>query len=144
MAHDEVVQRPGTAIRDAAHGLLVSSPASLAGGWARQEYYALTQRSIETGRLLIPVLIGDVELPAFAAPYAPPGARCCTPSIMSSARWSGRCRSTSCASGHQRCRPIPALPPLPVVWATRRWDALAPSPAQTFADTVARSCTRDA
>lgn len=75
VAYDEVVARPGgvrvhsleTAIRDAAHGLLVFSPTSLAGGWARQEYHALMQRSIETGRLFVPVLIGDAELPEFAA-----------------------------------------------------------------------------
>jgi TIR domain len=75
VAYDEVVERPGdirvhsleAVIRDAAHGLLVFSPTSLANGWARQEYYALMQRSIETDRLFIPVLIGDIELPAFAA-----------------------------------------------------------------------------
>ncbi|MEU5211207.1 LysR family transcriptional regulator [Streptomyces sp. NPDC020742] len=40
-----------------------------------------------------------------------------------------------------RLVPIPALPPLSVGWAVRRWDALPPL-ARTFADTVADSCAR--
>ncbi|MPY56984.1 toll/interleukin-1 receptor domain-containing protein [Streptomyces spongiae] len=75
VAYDEVVSRPGgirvhtveTAIREAAHGLLVFSPASMNSGWVRQEYAALMQPSIESGRLFIPVVLGDVELPEFAA-----------------------------------------------------------------------------
>lgn len=75
VAYDEVVSRPGeirvhtveAAIREAAHGLLVFSPASMTGGWVRQEYAALMQSSIESGRLFIPVVVGDVELPEFAA-----------------------------------------------------------------------------
>ncbi|MFE0810880.1 LysR family transcriptional regulator [Streptomyces sp. NPDC058848] len=39
--------------------------------------------------------------------------------------------------GPLRLVPIPALPPLPVGWAVRRWDALSP-PARAFADMVAR------
>ncbi|MEU5582517.1 LysR family transcriptional regulator [Streptomyces huasconensis] len=38
-----------------------------------------------------------------------------------------------------RMVPIPALPPLSVGWAVRRWDALSP-PARAFADTVAEHC----
>ncbi|MEV6109415.1 LysR family transcriptional regulator [Streptomyces sp. NPDC051940] len=38
-----------------------------------------------------------------------------------------------------RLVPVPALPPLPVGWAVRRWDALPPL-ARAFADTVTRSC----
>ncbi|BAC68335.1 LysR family transcriptional regulator [Streptomyces avermitilis] len=41
--------------------------------------------------------------------------------------------------GPLRLVPIPDLPPLPVGWAVRRWDALTPL-ARVFADTVARSC----
>lgn len=75
VAYDEVVSRPGeirvhtveTAIREAAHGLLVFSAASMSSGWVRQEYAALMQSSIESGRLFIPVVVGDVELPEFAA-----------------------------------------------------------------------------
>ncbi|MEO3807595.1 toll/interleukin-1 receptor domain-containing protein [Sphaerisporangium sp. B11E5] len=71
---DEVVMRPGVplvhaveqAIRDAAHGLLVFSKASVASGWVTNEYYVLMQRAIETGQLFIPVLIDDVPLPEFA------------------------------------------------------------------------------
>ncbi|MEU4466214.1 LysR family transcriptional regulator [Streptomyces sp. NPDC024017] len=41
--------------------------------------------------------------------------------------------------GPLRLIPIPALPPLSVGWAVRRWDALSPL-ARSFADTVAASC----
>lgn len=75
MASDEIVLRPGDvlihsveeAIRRATHGLLVFSPASMDDGWTKQEYATLMQRSIETGQRFIPVLIGSVELPEFAA-----------------------------------------------------------------------------
>ncbi|MFJ3829938.1 LysR substrate-binding domain-containing protein [Streptomyces sp. NPDC090046] len=43
------------------------------------------------------------------------------------------------SDGPLRLVPIPALPPLAVGWAVRRWAALAP-PALVFADEVARSC----
>lgn len=46
-------------------------------------------------------------------------------------------------TGPLRLVPLPGLPPLPVGWAVRRWDALTPL-ARTFADTVARSCTERA
>ncbi|WP_331763574.1 LysR family transcriptional regulator (plasmid) [Streptomyces hirsutus] len=45
--------------------------------------------------------------------------------------------------GPLRLVPIPGLPPLPVGWAVRRWDALTPL-ARVFADTVAGSCTEKA
>ncbi|GAA3425970.1 hypothetical protein GCM10018953_31530 [Streptosporangium nondiastaticum] len=38
-----------------------------------------------------------------------------------------------------RFLPLPNLPPLPVGWAVRRWDALTPL-ARTFADMVRRHC----
>ncbi|MET8155688.1 toll/interleukin-1 receptor domain-containing protein [Sphaerisporangium sp. NPDC005289] len=74
IARDQVVLVPGDvlvhaveqAIRDSAAGILVCSPASMASGWARQEYAALVQRAIENGSRFIPVVIKDVELPAFA------------------------------------------------------------------------------
>lgn len=40
---------------------------------------------------------------------------------------------------HLRLVPIPALPPLSVGWAVRRWDALPPL-ARVFADTVGQRC----
>lgn len=40
-----------------------------------------------------------------------------------------------------RLIPVPALPPLSVGWAARRWDALSPL-ARNFADTVAATCTK--
>ncbi|WP_030712381.1 LysR family transcriptional regulator [Streptomyces sp. NRRL F-2580] len=43
------------------------------------------------------------------------------------------------ADGPLRLVRVPALPPLAVGWAVRRWAALAP-PALVFADEVARSC----
>ncbi|MFE7185388.1 LysR family transcriptional regulator [Streptomyces erythrochromogenes] len=43
------------------------------------------------------------------------------------------------SDGPLRLVPVPALPPLAVGWAVRRWAALAP-PALVFADAVARSC----
>lgn len=45
--------------------------------------------------------------------------------------------------GPLRLVPVPDLPPLPVGWAVRRWDALTPL-ARVFADTVARSCAEKA
>ncbi|WP_407565985.1 toll/interleukin-1 receptor domain-containing protein [Streptomyces sp. 184] len=74
VADDEVVRTPGglrvhaveQAIRDSAHGLLVFSPESTVDGWVLQEYAALMERSIESGRLFIPVLVGDAVLPEFA------------------------------------------------------------------------------
>ncbi|MFD0265151.1 LysR family transcriptional regulator [Streptomyces sp. NPDC127106] len=43
------------------------------------------------------------------------------------------------SGGPLRLVPVPALPPLPVGWAVRRWAALSPL-ARVFADDVARSC----
>ncbi|WP_240139670.1 LysR family transcriptional regulator [Streptomyces sp. MUM 178J] len=48
-------------------------------------------------------------------------------------------RAPGDADGPLRLIPVPALPPLPVGWAVRHWDALPPL-ARTFADMVARSC----
>ncbi|WP_171168303.1 LysR family transcriptional regulator [Streptomyces sp. I05A-00742] len=43
------------------------------------------------------------------------------------------------SDGALRFLPVPDLPPLPVGWAVRSWDALPPL-ARAFADTVARHC----
>jgi len=75
VARDEVVLKPGDllvhaieqAIRDSSHSILVFSPASVASGWVQQEYATLMQASIEHGLRFIPVIIEDVDLPAFAA-----------------------------------------------------------------------------
>ncbi|MEU5366993.1 LysR family transcriptional regulator [Streptomyces sp. NPDC005925] len=45
--------------------------------------------------------------------------------------------------GGLRLVPLPAVPPLTVGWAVRRWDALSPA-ARAFADTVLDSCRRNA
>ncbi|MFJ8545441.1 LysR family transcriptional regulator [Streptomyces sp. NPDC093586] len=50
-------------------------------------------------------------------------------------------RPTSAENSPLRLVPIPALPPLTVGWAVRRWDALPPL-ARAFADTVARDCVK--
>jgi DNA-binding transcriptional LysR family regulator len=44
-------------------------------------------------------------------------------------------------SGDLRLVPLPALRPLAVGWAVRRWDALSP-PARAFADTVVVCCAK--
>ncbi|MEV0183954.1 LysR family transcriptional regulator [Streptomyces sp. NPDC050625] len=46
-------------------------------------------------------------------------------------------------AGRLRLIPLPALRPLPVGWAVRRWDALGP-PARAFADTVVESARAQA
>lgn len=45
--------------------------------------------------------------------------------------------------GELRLIPLPALRPLAVGWAVRRWDALSP-PARAFADTVVKCCAKSA
>ncbi|WP_329255634.1 LysR family transcriptional regulator [Streptomyces sp. NBC_01478] len=45
--------------------------------------------------------------------------------------------------GELRLVPLPALRPLAVGWAVRRWDALSP-PARAFADTVVECCAKSA
>ncbi|MEU8207526.1 TIR domain-containing protein, partial [Streptosporangium sp. NPDC049046] len=75
VTYGEVLRSPGAivveviekAIRDAAHGILVLSRASLTDPWVRQAYASLVRRSVEGRQRLIPVLIEDVELPEFAA-----------------------------------------------------------------------------
>ncbi|MEU4534579.1 TIR domain-containing protein [Streptosporangium sp. NPDC023825] len=75
VTYGEVLRSPGAivvevveqAIRDAAHGILVFSRASLTDPWVRLAYASLIRRSVEGGRRFIPVLIEDVELPEFAA-----------------------------------------------------------------------------
>ncbi|GAB2486280.1 hypothetical protein GCM10027187_62340 [Streptosporangium sandarakinum] len=47
--------------------------------------------------------------------------------------------SAGAPDGPLRFLPLPDLPPLPVGWAVRRWDALTPL-ARTFADMVRRHC----
>jgi hypothetical protein len=79
VAYDELLARPGgvrvhtleSAIRDAAHGLLVFSSDVGDDGWVRREYAALMGRSIENeAQRFIPVLVGDpgtpLKLPEFA------------------------------------------------------------------------------
>jgi TIR domain len=48
-------------------GILVVSPTSVSRPWVRQEYAAMVSRAVAGSQRLIPVLLGDVELPPFAA-----------------------------------------------------------------------------
>lgn len=76
VAYDELILPGDTLVHsveklllESADGLLVYSPAALASRWVRDEYAVLMQRSIEEGRLFIPVLTAGVEktdLPPFA------------------------------------------------------------------------------
>jgi tetratricopeptide (TPR) repeat protein len=63
---DIIVHGLEEAIRSSSHGILVFSRAAEASGQVRQEYAALIGRSAERGQKFIPVVIDDVELPAFA------------------------------------------------------------------------------
>ncbi|TDC65788.1 TIR domain-containing protein [Actinomadura sp. GC306] len=64
---DVLVHAVEKAIRESSNGILVFSPDSLTSDWVKQEYATLMQRSIEEDRRFIPVVIKNVELPAFAA-----------------------------------------------------------------------------
>lgn len=66
-----VVHEVENAIRSAATGLVVLSPAALSQPWLRQEYAALFHASTARGLRLVPVLVGDVEPPPFAATRLP-------------------------------------------------------------------------
>ncbi|MFD5429838.1 LysR family transcriptional regulator [Streptomyces sp. NPDC127084] len=59
--------------------------------------------------------------------------------VMPGWRMPGQGAGDGPGEGSLRLVPIPDLPPLPVGWAVRRWDALSPL-ARAFADVVARSC----
>ncbi|MEV0787413.1 TIR domain-containing protein [Streptomyces sp. NPDC050423] len=64
---DVIVHRLDTAVREAACAIAVISPASAASPRALEEYAALATAGAERGLRFIPVLIGEVRLPPFAA-----------------------------------------------------------------------------
>jgi TIR domain len=66
-----VVHEVEDAIRSATIGLIVLSPAALSRPWLRQEYAALFQASTARDLRLVPILVGDAELPPFAAARLP-------------------------------------------------------------------------
>lgn len=49
------------------NGVLVVSPASVQRPWVQQEYAVMVNQAVEGRQRLIPVLLGDVEVPPFAA-----------------------------------------------------------------------------
>src|SRR6266568_2526919 len=65
---DVLVHRLDEGIRTSRSGILVVSPTSLSRSWVMEEYAAMLTRTIE-GRQqrLIPVLVGEAELPPFLA-----------------------------------------------------------------------------
>jgi hypothetical protein len=49
------------------NGVLVISRASVSRPWVQEEYAVMVSRAVEGKQRLIPVLLGDVEVPPFAA-----------------------------------------------------------------------------
>jgi hypothetical protein len=64
---DVVVHQLERGLLASRNGVLVVSPASVTRPWVQQEYAVMVSRAIEGKQRLIPVLLGDVEVPPFAA-----------------------------------------------------------------------------
>jgi TIR domain-containing protein len=64
---DVLVHRLETGIRAASNGVLVVSPVSVARPWVLEEYAAMLTRAVAGQQRLIPVLLGEAELPPFLA-----------------------------------------------------------------------------
>jgi TIR domain len=64
---DVLVHRLEAGLRTSRNGILVVSPASVARPWVQQEYAVMVGQAVAGTQRLIPVLLGDVELPPFAA-----------------------------------------------------------------------------
>jgi hypothetical protein len=64
---DVVVHELERGLLSARNGVLVVSPASVARPWVQQEYAVMVARAVEGTQRLIPVLLGDVAVPPFAA-----------------------------------------------------------------------------
>jgi TIR domain len=64
---DVVVHQLERGLMASRNGVLVVSPASVARPWVQQEYAVMVGRAVESTQRLIPVLLGDVEVPPFAA-----------------------------------------------------------------------------
>ncbi|WP_329364761.1 TIR domain-containing protein [Streptomyces sp. NBC_00669] len=64
---DVLVHRLDAAIRSASHGIAIISPESVGSPRVMEEYAALAHASAERQLRFIPLLIGDVALPPFAA-----------------------------------------------------------------------------
>jgi TIR domain/CHAT domain/AAA ATPase domain len=67
LAGDVRAQRLEEGIVAAAAGVVVLSPTSVRRPWVNEEYFALLTRTVAGRQRLIPVLLGDVDLPPFLA-----------------------------------------------------------------------------
>jgi TIR domain len=66
-AGDVVVHQLERGLLHSRNGVLVVSPASVQRPWVQQEYAVMVDRAVANKQRLIPVLLGDVEVPPFAA-----------------------------------------------------------------------------
>jgi tetratricopeptide (TPR) repeat protein len=64
---DVLVHRLDEGIRTSRNGILIVSPASLSRPWVAEEYAAMLTRTVAGQQRLIPVLLGEAELPPFLA-----------------------------------------------------------------------------
>src|SRR5438105_5021431 len=64
---DVLVHKLDEGIRTSRNGILVVSPASLSRPWVMEEYAAMLTRAVAGQQRLIPVLLGEAELPPFLA-----------------------------------------------------------------------------
>jgi tetratricopeptide (TPR) repeat protein/predicted nucleic acid-binding protein len=64
---DVLVHRLEAGLRTSRNGILVISPASVGRPWVQQEYAVMVDQAVAGTQRLIPVLLGEVELPPFAA-----------------------------------------------------------------------------
>jgi hypothetical protein len=63
---DVVVHHLERGLLNSCNGVLVVSPASMAQPWVQQEYAVTVGRAVEGKQRLIPVLLGDVDVPPLA------------------------------------------------------------------------------
>jgi hypothetical protein len=61
------VHRLDEGLRCSRAGVVVVSPASMSRPWVRQEYAALLEAAVGAGHPLVPVVIGDAEMPPLLA-----------------------------------------------------------------------------
>jgi tetratricopeptide (TPR) repeat protein len=64
---DVVVHQLERGLLNSRNGILVVGPASVARPWVQQEYAVMVDRAVAGKQRLIPVLLGEVEVPPFAA-----------------------------------------------------------------------------
>ena len=66
-AGDVLVHQLDRGLLESRDGVLAVTPTALSRPWVQAEYAALTQRAVEQGRRLIPVLLVDAEMPPLLA-----------------------------------------------------------------------------